>query len=128
MSCRKHLFLIESNSTPNFNLEIRKDNATLEKTAQDLKVKLEKDVEALTESLEHERRLGADATNQRVKLNQKLTRAENEVQNLLQQVKRNEQEILEKQELIQHYEGELKECENFKNTILTAMNTKSFKK
>lgn len=91
-------------------------------------MKLEKDVEALTGSLEHERKLNADATNQRVKLNQKLTRAENEVQNLLQQVKRNEQEILQMQERIQQYEAELKETEIFKATILTAMNTKSFKK
>lgn len=92
-------------------------------------MKLDKDVEALTVSLEQERKLGLDATNQRVKLNQKLTRAENEVQNLSQQVKRNEQEILQKQERIQQYEAELKECEIFKATILTAMHgTKSFKK
>ncbi|CRK90995.1 CLUMA_CG004683, isoform A [Clunio marinus] len=120
--------------------QIKIDKAQVELKLHDMKAKVhviqkenETRISELKKSLENEKKLKDEElaellVKEQKKFDQKNANASREIQRLHELVKMHENEIVQKQEKIQQYEIELKDCEQMKNTIMSMMQTRSFKK
>lgn len=86
----------------------------------ELKTSLEKEKKSKSEEL-------TAAIAEQTKLNHKLIASEKEKESLQELVKLQESQINEKEKENQQYELALKEAEQMKNTVMSLMQSKSFK-